>query len=72
MFMFGTIYKNSYFLRLTVKNASLTCLVLRAGPIRTRNQDPRPLLDSFQHHEVDGGLRFCKRAFIKNHIFDVS
>ena len=51
--------------KLTVK--VLPCFACK--PIGTPNQDPRPLLDSFQCHESNDGLRFGKRAPVENHIF---
>ena len=38
-------------------------------PIGTWNQNPRPLLDSFQYYESNDNLRIGKWVFIENHIF---
>ena len=59
------------FLDKTVKNGSLSYLVLRAGPTRTRNLKLRPLSDLFRCHEFNGGLRIGKKTFIENHVFEV-
>ena len=53
----------------TIKNISWTLSCLRVGPTRTRNQEPRPLLDLFRYHEYNGYLRFGKRTFVKTYIF---
>ena len=44
-------------------------LVLCGGPTGTWNQNLRPLLDSFQCHESNGGLKIDKRASFENHVF---
>ena len=67
--MFELICKKSCFSRQFVKLTIKACLILRVGPTETHNQDVRPLLDSFRHHESNSSLRIDKRAFIENHIF---
>ena len=44
-------------------------LILHIAPTGTRNQDLRPLLDSFHHDESNGSLRFDKRPSVQNYIF---
>ena len=44
-------------------------LVLHVKPTGTQNKDLRPLLDSFQCHESNGGNIFGKQVFVDNSIF---
>ena len=55
------IFRNKLW-KLSVK----VCPVLCAKPIKIR---PRPLPNSFQHHEFNSGLKISKQASVENHIF---
>ena len=67
--MFEVACKKSCFSRHFVKLIIRICLVLRARPIETQNQDLRPLSNSFRRHKSNGGLKIDKRASVKNRIF---
>ena len=66
--MFGAVYSKSRFSRRLVNCQFDCCLVLRAGPTEIRNQKLRPPKDLFRCHELNGGLRNSKRAFVRNHV----
>ena len=69
MSIFEVVCKKSCFSRKTMKNANLTCLVLRVGPTGTQNRNSRPSLNSFQRYESNGGLKIFKQASVRNHVF---
>ena len=57
--------KKSHFSRQIVKLIVKICLVLRANPIGTQNQDPRPLPDLFWRYKSNGILKIDKWASFK-------
>ena len=65
MSMFSAVCKKSRFLRLTVKNSSLTLPRLSCRANRDRNNESRPLSDSFQRHEFNGSLRLANELPLK-------
>ena len=48
-------------MKLTVK----IYLILCARSTETQNQDPRPLLNSFGHHESNGNLKMANELHLK-------
>ena len=64
--VFGDVSKISLFeAKLSIK----LCLVLRAWPTESPNQNLRPLLDLFRHHKSTGCSRIAKRAIVEMLIF---
>ena len=66
--MFRVVWKRSRFSRKIMENASLIWLVLHTGRIGTRNQNPRPLSNSFWCHKSNSSLKISKQFFIRNHV----
>ena len=64
--MFGNVLKITLF---KAKFLIKVCLVLCAGPIGTRNQNPRSLPNLFRHYKSNDGLRIAKQAKVKKYIF---
>ena len=66
---FGVVCQKLRFSRQLMNWQFNLYLVLRVGPIRTQNQEPRLFPDLFRRHESNEGLRFDKQASVENHIF---
>ena len=69
LLIFEVICKRTHFSRQYVKLTVKVYLILCAEPTGTRNQDPRPLSNSFQFQESNRGLRIGKQASIENYVF---
>ena len=69
--MFESFAKKLYFSRQSMKLIIKVCLVLCVGPIGIRNQDPKPLADSFDSTNSMTVLELTNKFPLKIMFFEV-